>query len=165
LVVWTPFHETNPLAFSQRGTIWMASLSTWHRHLWLGSGPDYYHQTTPWDHGHNLVVDSLARGGLLALAAITIWLAVLIRQSFRMASLSAFPLLLMIAIVYTSWLEVPVEFGNLSNIGYACWFPLAVICFTRDERALGAGLQSAATAIAGFRRERSVTTAERRDSA
>jgi hypothetical protein len=148
LVVWTPFHETNPLAFSRRGMIWIASLSLWHHHLWFGAGPEFYERPNDLGfyalYGHNLVVDTLARGGLVALAGVAIWVVMLLRQSLRLSSISPFPILFVVAFVYTSWLEVPVAFNNLGILGYVCWLPLAVIAFTRDERPLEDGLRSPA---------------------
>jgi len=165
LVVWTPLHETSPLAFSHRGLIWIASLSIWHHHLWLGAGPAFYERPNALGfyalYGHNLVVDSLARGGLTAIAGIAIWVIFLSRQSLRLSGISPFPILLVIALVYTSWLEVPVAFNNIGIIGYACWFPLAVVAFTREERVSKAKLQPVVT----MSREAAVAVGERRASA
>jgi hypothetical protein len=137
LVIWTPLNETNPLAFSQRGVIWITSLSNWHHHLWLGSGPEFYERGNPLGfyalYGHNLVVDTLARGGLVALAGVVVLITVLARQSLKLSRVSAFPPLFVIAFVYASWLEVPIAFNNLGIIQYACWLPLAAIFFTRDQ--------------------------------
>lgn len=165
LVVWSPFHETNPLAFSRRGLIWITSLSIWHHHLWLGAGPAFYERPNALGfyalYGHNLVVDSLARGGLTALAGIAIWVIVLSRQSLRLTSISPFPILLVIALVYASWLEVPASFNNLGIIGYACWLPLAVMAFTREERVSDVKWRPEVIAMS---REIPVAMGERHDS-
>jgi hypothetical protein len=136
LVVFLPLNESNPAAFSHRGIIWITSLSRWHEHLWFGLGPQYYERPNNLGfyalYGHNLLVDTLARGGLIALASVTIWLAMLMRASIQLAVGALFPVMLLVAIVYVSVLEVPLAFNNLGVLGYASWVPLAVIAFTRD---------------------------------
>jgi len=136
LGVATPLLEQNPTAFSSRGAIWMASLSNWHRHLWFGSGPQFYERPNDLGfyalYGHNLMVDTLARGGLVALAALVIYFLSLTRRAMTLANLTSYPLLLLVAFVYVSWLEVPFDLNNLGILGYACWIPFAVLAFTRD---------------------------------
>jgi hypothetical protein len=143
LVVLTPLREHNPEAFTRRGIIWILSLSNWrHHHLWFGGGPLYYERdhlsyygfSFKIVHGHNLMVDTLARGGLVALVGVIIWSIALARQSLRLVGMSAFPVVFLITLLFASWLEVPVNLSNLGQLGYACWLPLAVICFAQDHK-------------------------------
>lgn len=152
LVVVTPWYERNPGAFTSRGVIWIQSLADWHNHLWLGGGPSYYERTDlPFYllsfkilNGHNLVVDSLERGGILGLTAVAAWLLVLALRSLEQARANIFPAVYVVTLIFVSWLEVPLNLSNLGHLGYVCWIPAAVICFTRDGPAASAHDLSAA---------------------
>lgn len=134
---WLPFDVMNPLAYSQRGAIWIASRDIWREHFWVGAGPKFYERPNDLGfyalYGHNLPIDTLIRGGLLAGLAIAVFGYVALLRSFRLAGLSPVPLLVVVALAYTSLLEVPLLFDNLGILGFVTWVPLAVIFFTRDS--------------------------------
>lgn len=136
LVVLTPLLENNAYAFSRRGMIWIASRSVWHRHVWLGAGPSYYERPNDLGfyalYGHNLALDTLVRAGIIGGVAVATWYAVIVRHATRLSAWSTFPVLFAVAFIYTSWLEVPINFGNLGLLGYTAWLPAAVIFFTKD---------------------------------
>ena len=141
LLILTPFYDQHPQAFSSRGIIWIQSLASWHDHFWLGGGPLYYERSdltyyllsVKILHGHNLMVDALARGGLVGLAGVAAWLYVLAQRSLRLASVSTFPIVFVVTLVFVSWLEVPLNLSNLGHLGYVCWLPAAIVCFARDD--------------------------------
>lgn len=144
LVVGTPFIDRTPAAFSMRGLVWSLSVSSWRsHHFWLGGGPLSYERGAlaydPFSFkiiaGHNLVVDSLVRGGVVGLAALALLLIVVVRHALRLASVNAFPIVFLITFIYISWLEVPLNLANLGFLGYASWLPLAVICFAKGDSA------------------------------
>jgi hypothetical protein len=142
LVSLTPLLERNPRGFTDRGAIWLQSLSTWrHQDLWFGGGPQFYERSNatfpllPFKvvAGHNLVVDTLARGGVIALIALAVWIIVLLVRALRLSHLHPFPLAFVVTLIYVSWLEVPLSLANLGYLGYVCWLPLGLICFGRSS--------------------------------
>lgn len=144
LAVATPFLVDDAGAYTSRGLVWITSIDEWRRnHLWFGSGPLYYERSEFMSYvfsfkiiaGHNLVVDTLVRGGLFALAGVMFLLAAVINQAFRLAPVSAFPLAYAVTFVYLSWLEVPLNVTNLGSLGYASWLPLALIAFSKKASA------------------------------
>jgi hypothetical protein len=136
LVVWTPLRENDPYAFSRRGMIWIARRDVWHRHLWFGAGPRYYERPNDLGfyalYGHNLLLDTLVRAGLIGAAAVGAWYAVLVRRATRLGTATSFPILFAVAFIFTSWLEVPIMFGNLGLLGFTAWIPSAVIFFAPE---------------------------------
>lgn len=137
----TPFLVDDAGAYTSRGLVWITSLDDWRgKHLWFGGGPLYYERSEFLSYvytfkiiaGHNLVVDTLVRGGLVALAGVTLLLAAVVNQSFRLAPVSMFPLAYAVTFVYLSWLEVPLNVTNIGILGYASWLPLALIAFSRE---------------------------------
>jgi hypothetical protein len=142
LIASMPLQEMNPYAYTQRGAIWIASLSTWHHHLWLGSGPEFYERPNDLGfyalYGHNLFVDTVARSGIVGVIGITVVIVTLVWSASQLATVSSFPLLFTIAFIFSSILEVPLALNNLNILGYATWIPFAVILFTSD----GADLHS-----------------------
>jgi hypothetical protein len=140
--VFTPFLETDPRAFTSRGLVWALSLSDWqHHHFWLGGGPMYYERSGLVSYifsfkviaGHNLMVDSLVRGGIVGAVAIGLLFVVACQQAVRLAPASACPMAFVVTFAFLSWLEVPLNLTNLGFLGYASWLPLAVIAFTRTQ--------------------------------
>ena len=142
LVVLTPLLEKSPTAFTSRGAVWTASLADWqHHHLWLGGGPFYFERSELLSYlfsfnilaGHNLVVDTLVRGGIVGILALAALVTALIRRSVYLSRFSAFPLAFAITFIFGSWLEVPLSVTNLGSLGYACWLPLALIIFAKRD--------------------------------
>lgn len=139
LTVLTPFLNTNPYEFSSRGFIWIASRTVWHHHLWVGAGPKYYERPNNLGffalYGHNLVLDSLVRGGLVAGFSIAVWYVTLAARGLRESRqvLAPLPALVAVAVIYTSWLEVPLDFSNLGLLGFSAWITTAAIFFSHDR--------------------------------
>ncbi len=147
LAAWTPLREHDPAAFTDRGVIWIRSLAEWRHHVVFGAGPLYYERadltffplTSKILYGHNLVVDSLVRGGVLGLAAVVVWLLALLRRAETLVTISVFPIAFVLTLVFVSWLEVPLTLSNLGHLAYVCWIPAALICFARDSDASDVG--------------------------
>ncbi len=142
LVVLTPLLEKSPTAFTSRGAVWTAGLADWqHHHLWLGGGPLYFERSELLSYvfsfnilaGHNLVVDTLVRGGIVGILALAALVTALVRRSVYLSRVSAFPLAFAITFIFASWLEVPLRVTNIGSLGYACWLPLAVIIFAKRD--------------------------------
>jgi hypothetical protein len=138
-VLFLPYYEKNPFAFTQRGAIWIASLQTWHRHFWLGAGSGYYERPNGLGlyalYGHNLFVDTAVRAGVIGLLGVAAMLSATVVTGVRLAAVTRFPLLLAVGIAFTSLLEVPLAFNNLGILGFATWVPIAVSLFTSDSEA------------------------------
>lgn len=137
LAAYIPFRETDPFAFSQRGAVWIASQDIWREHLWLGAGPKYYERANDLGfyalYGHNLPIDMLIRGGLVAAVGMTVFVACLLLRALKLVPITPIPLLALIGLAYASLLEVPLLFDNLGILGFVTWLPLALIAFTRDR--------------------------------
>jgi O-antigen ligase len=84
-----PFLSWNGDAFTGRGAIWKASLGAWKESPLLGLGVNWFKaaaDSTFWTdlggflppHGHNLVVDTLVKSGLVGLCilALVLWAAI-----------------------------------------------------------------------------------------
>lgn len=133
LTVLTPLLTSDPLAYSKRGVIWLASLHVWPQRPWFGGGPDYYlHQLLtgaalgPYaTHGHNLLVNTLTVGGLVGVAAM----CALLLGARRLARGSVVGTAYVTALMLECWLEVLFDFRNLGAYGYAVWVPLAIVYF------------------------------------
>lgn len=72
-VVVIPLVTTDPLAFTNRGLVWLYSLRAWNMHQWIGNGAAFYTiiGATPDRlagsvfHGHNQFVQFMVTGGLI----------------------------------------------------------------------------------------------------
>jgi hypothetical protein len=142
LTVLTPFLETDRRAFTSRGLVWALSLADWrHHHFWLGGGPLYYERSGFVSYifsfkvitGHNLMVDTLVRGGIVGAAAVGLLFIVAFQRAVRLTTTSAFPMAFVVTFAFLAWLEVPLNMTNLGFLGYASWLPLGVIAFARSQ--------------------------------
>jgi O-antigen ligase len=134
LIVVVPLSTRDPLAFSRRGRIWQALLHRWAEHPVLGLGPDYF-QRQPglakvlggqFTHGHNLLVQLLVVGGLLALVLFAALLYLAWRQAAALARAGQpAPVLFLIALGQVSWLEASHLATTLA--GHLTWLPLFLI--------------------------------------
>jgi O-antigen ligase len=89
-----PLLSWNRIAFTGRGQIWTASLSEWEESRWVGLGIDWFRVTeTPGPYfsrwalmgtGHNLVVDTLVRSGLVGVCLLALVLLAAIRSTRRL---------------------------------------------------------------------------------
>lgn len=134
LIVLAPAITRDPGSFTERGRIWTGLLARWSDRPILGMGPDYFQRATDltqvlggqFTHAHNILVQLLTVGGLLAAALFAVLLSVTWRQSIRLArqGLVAAALFLVV-FVHVSWLEA----SHLSTTlaGYLAWLPLILI--------------------------------------
>jgi O-antigen ligase len=83
-----PLLNSNPNAFVHRGYAWAASLSAWQQSPLVGLGikfvgTHYRTISAAWSfhHGHNLVVDTLVRSGLVGICVLVLVLLAAIRST------------------------------------------------------------------------------------
>jgi O-antigen/teichoic acid export membrane protein/O-antigen ligase len=134
LIVVVPLVTRDPASFTNRGQIWRALLHRWTQRPVVGFGPDFFDRTPDlakalggqFTHGHNLLVQLLVVGGLLAVVLTAGLLYLAWRQSLALARAGhAVPVLFLIALVHASWLEASHIVITLA--GYLTWLPLFVI--------------------------------------
>ncbi|WP_197518696.1 O-antigen ligase [Mycobacterium sp. ACS1612] len=87
-VVALPLLTSNQYAFVGRGYAWAESLTLWKESPWVGLGvhfvgPHFKTYSASWtfNHGHNLVIDSLVRSGLVGLGLVVIILLTAVRST------------------------------------------------------------------------------------
>lgn len=145
LVIWTPLATTDPLAFSQRGQIWMAALDYWRMRPAEGFGTDFFSTVGAVNNdlgpyaftGHNQVVDILVKTGLLGAGALALLIAVLTSRSLKLSRLTRYPIVYVLAFIWEGWLEARIDFTNLGQTGVVVWIPIALIFFgTMPEASL-----------------------------
>ncbi len=134
LIVLVPLSTRDPLAFSRRGRIWQVLLHRWAEHPVLGLGPDYFQRQRDlakalggqFTHGHNLMVQLLVVGGLLALVLFAALLSLTWRQAAALARAGQpAPVLFLVALGQVSWLEASHVTTTLA--GHLTWLPLFLI--------------------------------------
>jgi O-antigen ligase len=143
VVVGLPFLNSDSDAFAARGAIWQYGLHKWREDPLVGSGPDVFrslNETTyalgffP-THGHNMLVESLATGGLIgtllfAIYTISIWV------STRDSPLAAVGILWVISFLGIGTLEASANYSNIGQLGFLTWtIPTIVICSWRRGEA------------------------------
>jgi O-antigen/teichoic acid export membrane protein/O-antigen ligase len=134
LVLATPLLTSDPAAFTRRGQIWDALLDRWADRPVLGLGPEFFERHPElaaelggqFNHGHNVLVQLLVVGGLVAAILFALLFAEAWRWSIPLAraGLPAAALFL-VAFVWLSWLEASHVSTTLA--GYATWLPLVLI--------------------------------------
>ncbi|MER7334947.1 MULTISPECIES: O-antigen ligase family protein [unclassified Micromonospora] len=133
LVGVVPLITSDPASFSERGQIWSALLERWTESPLIGWGPEIFQDPAvtaeiggQFNHGHNVMVQILVVGGLVALVPFVLLCAVVWK---RAAALTAdgqpAPLLFLVALAQVSWLEASHVSTTLT--GYVTWLPLLAI--------------------------------------
>ncbi len=156
LVVVVPFLTTDPEGFSKRGQIWTALLDRWYESPLVGWGPKVFQEDPElavdlggqFNHGHNVMVQLLVVGGLLALVPFVAlcWLAW--RRSVDLAAHGRpTALLFLVGLVYVSWLEASHVSTTLS--GYLVWLPLLMIALAEPLSPATSPARREATAATG----------------
>ena len=124
---------TDPGSFSKRGQIWTALLDRWSDSPLFGWGPKVFQDPAvtaelggQFSHGHNVMVQLLVVGGLMAVVPFALLCFVAWRRSVALAA-DGHPaaLLFLVAFMHVSWLEA----SHLSTTltGYLAWLPLLAI--------------------------------------
>ncbi|MDG4829852.1 O-antigen ligase family protein [Solwaraspora sp. WMMD1047] len=134
LTVAAPLLTRDPAAFSERGRIWAALLDRWAQAPLLGFGPGYFDNQPDlaealggqFSHAHNVLVQFLVVGGLLATVLFGVLLYLVWRRSMALlaAGVPAAGLFL-VAFTQVSWLEASHLPTTLA--GYVGWLPLIII--------------------------------------
>ncbi|SCG68642.1 O-antigen ligase family protein [Micromonospora coxensis] len=145
LVVVVPLITTDPESFSERGRIWAALLDRWRDSPIVGWGPKLFQQDPAlaaelggqFNHGHNVMVQLLVVGGLLALVAFGLLCWAAWRRSAMLAAQGRpAALLFLVGLVHVSWLEASHIPTTLS--GYVTWLPLLTIALAGPTALLDA---------------------------
>ncbi|SCL52938.1 Membrane protein involved in the export of O-antigen and teichoic acid [Micromonospora citrea] len=143
LVGVVPLVTSDPASFSERGQIWGGLLERWSESPLVGWGPEVFQDPAvtaliggQFNHGHNVMVQLLVVGGLVALVPFVLLCALAWK---RAAALTAggqpAPLLFLVALAQVSWLEASHVSTTLT--GYVTWLPiLAIALATRPTAPL-----------------------------
>ncbi|MEC5183014.1 hypothetical protein RCH12_000457 [Cryobacterium sp. MP_3.1] len=126
-----------PDSFSNRGVIWETSLNLWaDRPVW-GWGSDVYGSLSQSMrnigvlafHGHNMLVNALAVGGLVSAAALLVLYVVIIRKSWVQGYREHNIAVSMFAVVFISigWFEVPTTFYTLGATSWVAWAAVGLV--------------------------------------
>ena len=143
LVFLTPLTSEDASDYSYRGQIWSGTFRLWEANPWLGGGPRFFQLTAQYRSelgqtafsGHNAFVHTLATGGLITVALVTVLMIYAFKRSMNLAGDRTIPLLFLLGVVFNSWLQNPAVLSSVDVMSYTYWVPLAVILFlpTRQE--------------------------------
>jgi O-antigen ligase len=136
-----PLQTTDPLAFTNRGYIWQASLRVWQDHPVFGLGSQWYSQSAKYTdsigltafHGHNEFVQLLVLGGVVNLVLVAILFAVLINAAavwsgrYRRSAAGVFLLMLLAS----GGFEVSFSIVHRSYLMPVSVLPIAFLLFAR----------------------------------
>ncbi|MGV9211567.1 O-antigen ligase family protein [Micromonospora sp. RB23] len=133
LVGAVPLITSDPASFSERGRIWTVLLDRWAESPIVGWGQDVFDEPAvtaalggQFNHGHNVMVQVLVVGGLLALVPFLLLCFVAWRRAAALCGAGQpVPLLFLVAFAHVSWLEASHVSTTLT--GYVTWLPLLVI--------------------------------------
>lgn len=120
-----PFVVTDPTAFTNRATYWVAGIDAWREAPFVGHGADYY--TVVAREGgalggyayqaHNQVVQLLVTGGLVLLVLVAAALVLAALRAVRAAGTDTWPTAFLVALLCTMLFEVPL--GVVDRVMYA----------------------------------------------
>jgi hypothetical protein len=137
-----PFTTNDPVAFTNRGYVWIHSLAAWPDHRWIGSGSQFYTELARSSaalgptvaHGHNQLVQLLMTGGVILAVLVTLLLGASIRVAVRWATTtSLFPFAYLLALGGMCILEVSFAFVDNGFLFPVFVVPMAVILFADPE--------------------------------
>lgn len=121
-------------AFTGRGRIWERSIASWSETPVFGSGPGFYSRAALTAdmpnaafHAHNMFVQFLTIGGLVAAVAFLTLMWHLIASASRWGkarelALAAWPIMFLV----NGWLEMPTDFFAPGSLAWVTWMPLAL---------------------------------------
>jgi len=141
-MVTIPLMTTDAHALSSRGRIWIGSLAAWRENPVFGNGQAWYSEISKVRndlidiafHGHNMLVNSLATGGLLTAVTVGILLLVASRSAAYWARKGQFyPLAYMVAFFVTGATEVATKFRDIDPIFWVAVVPLVVIAINQPK--------------------------------
>lgn len=141
-----PLMTTDPHALSSRGRIWIGSFAAWRENPILGNGHAWYSEISKVRndlidiafHGHNMLVNSLATGGLLTAITVGILLLVASKSATYWAKQGQFyPLAYMVAFFVAGTTEVATKFRDIDPIFWVAVIPLAVIALNQPKSSPG----------------------------
>lgn len=152
VLAWIPLTTSSLYSYNYRGRVWIGSLRRWADSPLLGAGPDAYRAPGAYSselgqyafHGHNMLVNSLAVGGWIMLAAVALLVLVASRLSSRAyAAGVTFPFLWLATFLCVGILEVPTTFWLPGPSDLVVWLSLSAVLFggwsrTAAPEALGA---------------------------
>ncbi|WP_144782454.1 O-antigen ligase [Microbacterium sp. BH-3-3-3] len=137
---WLPLSTMDPQAFTQRGSIWMISRSTWTastQSFLFGQGLGYYgigghfalfDHGSPTYHGHNELLSLMTTSGAVALVAflaiVATALSGLLRSWLRGRQTGLFAVLVLLG---CSIAETPLRIDAIDSLGWLTWFSLFAI--------------------------------------
>ena len=135
LVVIVPMTTRDPLAFTNRGFIWGASLLAWRSEPLTGYGSRYYHELarTSADlggtvyHGHNEAVHLLVIGGLVLAGMVGVLLLTAIGKAARWSETTLFGFAFLFVLAGTSLLETSLVFVDNGFLLTVMVLPLATL--------------------------------------
>ncbi|UZN04302.1 O-antigen ligase family protein [Cellulomonas sp. S1-8] len=125
-----PFVVSDPTAFTNRATYWIAGIDAWGDAPLLGHGADYYTRVAREGgelggyayQAHNQVVQLLVTGGVVMLALVGAAVVAAGVRAVRAAQTDAWPTTFLVALLCAALLEVPL--GVVDRVMYA---PVALL--------------------------------------
>lgn len=126
-----PLRVTDPLAFTNRGMIWITSRSWWGENLWFGRSSNWYHEVASTTerisssafHGHNQPMHLGVTGGVLLLILTAAFLVMAaVRAADWSASGDISGVVYLVALGTTMVLERPLSFVDNLNL-----FPVVIV--------------------------------------
>lgn len=136
MVVALPLTNTTLHSYSDRGQIWIGSLNAWEDHPWIGNGIGWYAEIAKINnvllpqafHGHNLFVHWLATGGILLVAAMTVFLLRVLKvASAEVRAGNNFAICYLFGFLIMAILEVNISFRDVTPTFWVMVIPLAAI--------------------------------------
>lgn len=146
VVVVLPLVTTDPGAFTNRGDIWIASISQWLDNPVFGYGSMAYAPGTTiakaigyasW-HGHNAFVSAFTMGGIVLALMFVVLVAAVSNAASRVARQSLAPEMFVLLIVSLGMTEVPLRMDDYDGVGWIAWPALVMtLCATLRPAPVG----------------------------
>jgi len=140
-VTLAPFFIRDTSSFAGRGQIWSGTKELWQASPWLGSGSNVFEISRLLSGniseygftGHNLVLDTLAKGGLIALGLLALLFQVSVNRSLVLDK--GFPRIFnyLLTFLLVGFLETQLNFLNLGQSGFVIWLSFAIILFSNTQ--------------------------------
>ncbi len=148
MVALLPLVTHDPVAFTNRGFIWGASLNAWRLHPLVGNGSHYFSDLarTSADlggtvyHGHNEFMQLMVIGGVVLAVLVGVMVLTAVEKAGRGAERSLFAFAFLFSVAGASLLEVSLTFVDNTFLFPVLLLPLATIV-------LGAPLSTARGAV------------------
>lgn len=139
-----PFATHDPMAFSERGRLWMAVIARSSESILIGHGTNFFGATAQYSdnlgglafHAHNQYLHMLITSGVLGVIALALIVVAGTRRAVLTTStrFRTVGLALLTVLTFSSWLEITYGFQSPGQLGGSAILALGFVMFVRSDR-------------------------------